>query len=547
MLLTSVFSQQVLFILSPLTNSLNIGESEINIGSVIERHKNVVFYEHSIKVKVNTIEFLETPDILDSILDSIDRINKTLINRRLNLKKDQSFTELENATTIQLIETLKLVENDLEVAKSWFKSSESRTKRNVGIVLSSLTGIAGLGSSIASHIRISNAWQEIEKNSQNIQEIKWNTGINRDKINEIILDLNSIQDILDNNTYALSNLFSYLNLFISLSRIQSKISYFINYIKENIQTIISVSKGTITPAVISTNQLRKILNSVNIIGYKPIFTNLHFYYTIMKTDMEDIFFYINIPVASNEYYKSFLIHPFPTFFNEKLVTLNINATHVLTSNSTTNYIVTKSLDDCIDSPTVLVCPKKTYITFFDWDGNCYLDVIANKSSPVCYFQEWNPGNVKDPIVLFTPDKTYVLSTSTQLFDISCGNMRERRKVSKEIFSVHPSCTISTDTWKSSASVDILHTLHRIKMDFRKETFDGSLHDIHHIRKNIQLLPSLMNQPISHSDAVWYLLSSILFLIVLLAISRMILRLLNRRNTHINQVAPQQQPFKYIFQ
>ena len=340
--------QQILFYLFSLTCSINVGDSEIHLGSVIERSQDVILYEHSIEIKVNTLEFLETPDILDSILVNIDKINSTLIAKGFKFRTDHnnSFNDLGNATIMQLSHTLDLVNQKLTVAKSWFSPSEPRVKRNAGAIISSLFGIVGLGSSLASHIRISNAWQKIQSNTEDIQEIKWNTGLHRDKINEIISDLNLVQDTLVDNTLALSNLFQFLNLFITLNRVQSKVDYLIDFIQTNIQTIVSVSKGTVTPAVISVNQLKTILDSVHIIGFTPIFDNnfIQFYYTVMNTVIDDVFIYVSIPLASSDvHYEHYIIHPFPTFFDDKLISLDINLTHVMVSNSTTNYVATNKI------------------------------------------------------------------------------------------------------------------------------------------------------------------------------------------------------------
>ena len=185
MLLMPILFQQILIFFVPHTYSINVGESEIHIGSVIERRQDVILYDHSIEVKINTLEFLKTPDILDSILENIDKINSTLISKKLTFDNDHdySFRDLDNATIVQLLNTLDLANQKHKVARSWFNPSEPRNKRNAGAAISTLFGIVGLGSSIASHVRLSKAWNSIQRNMEDIQEINFNTGMHRDKIN----------------------------------------------------------------------------------------------------------------------------------------------------------------------------------------------------------------------------------------------------------------------------------------------------------------------------------------------------------------------------
>ena len=555
-----------MFFFIPHTYSINVGDSEIHIGSIIERKQNVILYDQTIEVKINTLEFLQTPDILDSILEAINDINDTLISKELvfSTSHDYSFNALSNATTVQLLHTLDLVNQKLTVARSWFLSSEPRNKRNAGAAVSTLLGIVGLGSSIASHVRVSNAWHNIQRNSEDIQEINWNTGLHRDKINEIISDLNSVQSALENTTHALSDMFQFLNLFITLTRVQSKVDYFIDYVKTNIRTLISVSKGNITPAIISINQLRSILDSVHILGFTPVFSNnfIKFYYTILNTVIDDVYIFVNIPVASSDvHYDHYMIHPFPTYFHDKLVTLNINVMHVLVSNVTTNYIATNDLKDCKDSPTVLVCPKRTYITFFDWEESCPLRLISNMSSQSCSFQEKDPDTITDPTILFTESKTYVLSLKPQLFEIGCGNRKERRKVDQEVFSVNRGCSIETTTWKASTFSKLLKTLHRVDFDFKRERFVSDSVDVTYVKKNLVTLPTYFSRPPQHFDVFIYIFTAfaipLIFTCCYIIIRRRLRQLRCVKDTDVpeNPVSPvvknapieiPRQPFRLIF-
>ena len=119
MLLMPILFQQILIFFVPHTYSINVGESEIHIGSVIERRQDVILYDHSIEVKINALEFLKTPDILDSILENIDKINSTLISKKLTFDNDHdySFRDLDNATTVQLLNTLDLANQKLISSK----------------------------------------------------------------------------------------------------------------------------------------------------------------------------------------------------------------------------------------------------------------------------------------------------------------------------------------------------------------------------------------------------------------------------------------------
>ena len=532
--------------------SLNVGESELHAGSVIERGQNAILYEHSIKVRLNATEFLETPTILNSILENINDINVTL-----TILANKFHGNFSNATLFQLFQTLDVINDKVIIAQSWFGSKEPRTKRSAGIIFASLLNLVGLGTSIASHIRISNAWSHIQMNTDNIQELQWITARNRDKLNELIDDFNIVQSTLSTQANALTNLYQSLILFIRLNRIHSKLDDFIAFTKSNINTIISVSKGTVTPALITTNQLRAIFASVKILGFTPVFgdNDINFYYSILSTAIDSQYIYVEVPVASsNSHYLHYIVHPFPTYFENHLISLNINFKHLLISNLSTSYITTSDLDNCNYSPTLMVCPISSFIVRFDWEGNCPLHLIGNRSTKVCTFQAMNPNDLADPMVLIAGFKIYLSNVRPIWTDVVCDNTRkERRRITRGVFSFDTSCNVISSNWSINAVRNFLQPMERVRIHFKDEAFSYLPQDMEFIGKSISHLPSIMTSPVSHSDLMVYVIVIVTSILMLFALT-LVLCKCHRCQRHLpvtvapikqSSVAPRQ-PFRLIF-
>ena len=102
-----VIFQQILFLCTHIQSqydihSLKVGNREFHAGSAIERSQNAILCEHSIKVRINASDFLETPMILDSVLESIRIINVTLAANAAKSHGNSSFNNFSNATFANL-------------------------------------------------------------------------------------------------------------------------------------------------------------------------------------------------------------------------------------------------------------------------------------------------------------------------------------------------------------------------------------------------------------------------------------------------------------
>ena len=441
------------------------------------------------QVQINTTEFLKIPFVLDSLLEKVNQISVILAEKQTKyiIDKSNPFNSLGNSTVFQLEDTLELINDHLSLAKTWFPN-QTRVKRNAAFI-SGLFGIVGLGSSLASHYRISNAWAAIEENRENIKKIQWETNLQSIKINELISDLNLVKDSLTQVTEGLSDVFQYLNLFIVLERVQDKSRDLVNYIKGNVDTIIAAAEGTVSPAVISLNQLKSVLSPVDTLGFKPIFTNdlLSFYYTIIEVSIDDLYIYLNIPLALNEQYSHFIVHPFPTVLNNKVIKLDIAKTHVILSDEQEEYIITDNLEHCSNSPTVFVCQKRKFISYLVRENeNCLVSVVQNQTTHSCVFQELAPTSI---ISLSLDEITYIYIDEPTSLILDCGSNQRVVQI-KGVHSFPSTCTLKSEYLHIAGLQTVARTLHSHRLHLKPETLNLPKERVEKIFNALQELPPI---------------------------------------------------------
>ena len=154
---------------------------------------------------------------------------------------------------------------------------------------------------------------------------------------------------------------SYIALF--LENTYKTVNTVLENIKDHVNDLVLASKGIITVSLISLEEVNSIIHDARVkFGITPVFTSaqIPLYYQVMKVLFAPQALILQIPVASKHKFHHFKFIPFPTFYMDKMITLNNGGKNNLLISHDSKFFVEvndNNLLKCIDAERLVICPS----------------------------------------------------------------------------------------------------------------------------------------------------------------------------------------------
>ena len=279
----------------------NITQTTLLPGVIRSYVGRTVLIQDYVSITINHTHTLEIPKDLKLMLGVISQIHVDLMNLS-NTKSNQDRQMIE-----EIIYTNTLCRTEIREALQWFPSAQNATRKKrglfniVGIGLKHLFGVLAQGDLDALNEKLTSLEELKDRDHKIIEGLATQSERQRDKLNEIIEQINNAKVYVANLT-ARANLQSELQyISVSINNIHKEVDKALKNIRNNIDDLSLASKGIVSTNIITLQELTLVLHEARIqYNLKSIFPPKAFayYFTLMEIKFAPSLVILQIPVIS---------------------------------------------------------------------------------------------------------------------------------------------------------------------------------------------------------------------------------------------------------
>ena len=423
--------------------SQNLAETALLPGVIRSYVGRTVLIQDYVSITLNHSHTLEIPTDLKLMLGVINQIHVDLVNLS-NTKSNQDRKVVE-----EILYTNTLCKTEIREALQWFPNIQNitRNKRGlfniVGIGLKHLFGVLAQGDLDALDEKLTSLEELKNRDHKLIEGLATQSEKQRDKINEIISQINEAKAYTSNLTSRVDLHTELQYISMSINNIHKEVEKILDTVRKNIDDLSRAATGIVSTNIITLQELTLVLHEARIkYNLRSIFPpkSFAYYYTLIQIKIAPSLIILQIPMKSDLNFHHFKYIPFVTFHKNDTVILRNKNTDLLVQDNN-NYIAetdSTSFEMCKRVAKIEICQSNLFVLNkeLNYHSCLYQQMKTQDIFKGCVYEVVRPVETHKQIV---KDRMYITLPRATNTRIDCG--AKHNVVNEQTFSVDVSCNI----------------------------------------------------------------------------------------------------------